>query len=96
MNKFMYEKISPVTFLLVHVADGVDVDQETNAGDDQEHNQRKLIENKAEIDVQRAGGYPVAIRFNVGQNIRLQCEFKSTQHDEQRSQGRQQRNRRNN
>ena len=43
-------EISPVSLVIVHVADGINVDQETNARDDEQHNQRKLVENKAEID----------------------------------------------
>ena len=62
---------SPVALVLVHVADGVDVDQETNAGDDQKHDQRKLIEHKTEIDVQSARGNPLPVGFDMRQDIRL-------------------------
>ena len=47
-------EVAPVAFFLVHVTDGVDVNQETDAGDDQQHDQRELVENEAEVDVQRA------------------------------------------
>ena len=51
-------EVARVAAIVVHVADGVDVDQEAHAGDDQQHDQRKLIEHKAEIDVKRAGVDP--------------------------------------
>ena len=60
------------------------MDEEANAGDDQQHHERELIEHKAEIDVQRAGGDPLRRMFNIGgQNIRLQPESSGSQHDEQ-------------
>ena len=37
-----------------HVADGVDVDEEADAGDDQQHDERELVEDEAEVDVQSA------------------------------------------
>ncbi len=37
------------------------MDQEADAGDDQQHDQRKLIEDEAEVDVQCAGIDPTAL-----------------------------------
>ena len=44
-----------VAGVVPHVADGVDVDQESDSGDDQQHDQRELIEIEGEIGVEAAG-----------------------------------------
>ena len=41
-----------------HVADGVDVDQRTHAGDEQHEAHRQRVELQAEVDLQHAHGYP--------------------------------------
>ncbi len=51
-------EVARVAGLVVHVADGINVDEEADAGDDQQHDQRELIEDKAEIDVEWADGEP--------------------------------------
>ena len=51
-------EIPRVALFMSHVADGINVDEKTDAGDDQQHDQRKWIEEKAEIDVQAADGDP--------------------------------------
>ena len=38
---------APVAFFVRHVADGVDVDQEADAGDDAEHDEGEVVELKA-------------------------------------------------
>src|SRR5580692_10558585 len=45
--------------ILRHVANGVDVNEETNSGDDQQHDQRELIQIKREIDAEGTGSNPV-------------------------------------
>ena len=34
------------------------MDEEADAGDDEQHDERKLVEDEAEIDVERADGEP--------------------------------------
>ena len=46
-------EVARVALFVGHVADGVDVDEEADAGDDEEHDERKLIEDEAEVDVER-------------------------------------------
>ncbi len=41
-----------------HVADGIDVNQEADTGDDQDHDRRERVEHEADVDVKRAGGNP--------------------------------------
>ena len=46
-------EVAPVAVFMGHVADGVDVDEEAYAGDDQEHDQRELVEGEGEVDMER-------------------------------------------
>ena len=43
------------------------MDEEANAGDDQQHDERELIKDEGEVDVQRAEVDPVAECLDVGQ-----------------------------
>src|ERR1700678_3721196 len=52
-------EVARVTWLAAHVAEGVDVDEEADSGDDEKHDGGKLIENEGEIDLERADGDPV-------------------------------------
>ena len=47
-------EVARIALVVAHVADRVDVNQEADAGDDQEHHERKLIENETEVHVQQA------------------------------------------
>ncbi len=58
-------EVAPVAIFFAHVADGINVDQKTDAGDDQQHDQRELVENEAEVDMEQAGVDPVAIGLGV-------------------------------
>ena len=49
-------EISPVTLLVGHVADRVDVDQEADEGDHEEHDGRERVEQEGDVDRERAGG----------------------------------------
>src|SRR5665213_996703 len=61
-------EIARVSLFMTHVSDGVDMNQETHAGDDEKHDQGKLIQNKAEINVQRTNVDPAhRAGFDVGQ-----------------------------
>ncbi len=51
-------EVARVAGVVAHVADGVDVDEEADAGDDEKHDQRELVEDKGEIDVECADGEP--------------------------------------
>ncbi len=51
--------------VLVHVADGVDVDERAHAGDDQHHRHRERIHPEVPGDVQRADVDPVGERDDV-------------------------------
>ena len=63
-------EVTGVAGLVLHVADGIDVDQEADAGNNQKHDGRKLVEDKGEIDMKRADGEP-RIRESFGSG---QCE----------------------
>ena len=43
---------------LPHVADGINVDEEADAGDDQQHHQRKLVELEGEVDLEISSAHP--------------------------------------
>ena len=44
------------------------MDEEADAGDDEEHDERELVEDEAEVDVERAEGDPgMGAGFDVGQ-----------------------------
>ena len=51
-------EIPRVALFMSHIADGINVDEKTDAGNDQQHHQRKWIEEKAEIDMQSADRDP--------------------------------------
>ena len=53
---------------LPHVADGINVNQETNAGDDQQHDQRKLVEIEGEVDLEIPSAQPGCEGFDVRQS----------------------------
>ncbi len=95
-------EVPRVAFVVAHVADGVDVNQEADAGDDQQHDQRKLIEDEAEVDVQQAGVDPgQRAGLDVGQgnwrpgekSLNVCPDATRIKHYAKRSQRRQQRNR---
>ncbi len=52
----------PVTLFVRHVTDGVDVDQEADAGDDKQHDQRELIEGEGEVRVEAGVAIQAACR----------------------------------
>ena len=52
-------EVARVAGIVVHVADGVDVDEEANAGDDEQHDKRELVEGKRKVDVEGAEADPV-------------------------------------
>ncbi len=60
-------EVARVTLFVGHVADGIDVDEKAYARDDQKHDERELIENETEIDVQRADADPwIRAGFGIG------------------------------
>jgi hypothetical protein len=46
---------APVALFVRHVADGVDVDEEADAGDDAEHDEREVIDGEGEVDLEAGG-----------------------------------------
>jgi hypothetical protein len=50
MNRFSKHE-AVVAVVIPHVADRVDVDEEADAGDHQQHDQRKLVEIEAEVNL---------------------------------------------
>ena len=48
------EELAPVR-VVRHVADGIDVDQRADAGDQQHEGQRQRVDEQAKVDVQRSG-----------------------------------------
>lgn len=51
-------KESTVTFVVFHVADGINVDEKADARDDEEHQCGKRIEQKRDIHLEYADGNP--------------------------------------
>ena len=52
---------TPVALLMRHVADGVNVDEKTDAGDDQQHHQCELIEREGEVCMEGGGLDPGSV-----------------------------------
>ena len=50
------------------------MDQEADAGDDQQHDQRKLVEIDAELGREGAGGHPGGIALDVGNLVGRQTD----------------------
>ena len=51
---------APVAVLMRHVAGGVEVDEEADAGDDGEHDEGEVIDGEGEVDVEAGDGDPGA------------------------------------
>ncbi len=49
---------APVAVFVRHVADGVEVDEEADAGDDGEHDQGEVIDGEGEVDLEAGDGDP--------------------------------------
>jgi hypothetical protein len=81
---------TPVAFFMRHVAHGIDMDEEANAGDDQEHHERELVEGEREIGVEDGGGDPGAVALDVGQRERREAVI-DAQNPKKRSRGKDQR-----
>ena len=71
MNKFRYAEETPIAFFMRHVARGVDVNQEANTGNDQEHDNGQLIELKVKASAEIAGYDPIEEWFNKRLMLRL-------------------------
>src|SRR5438105_3036779 len=55
-----------VAALVLHVSDGVDVDEEADTSDHQDHHQRELVKIEAEISLESAGDNPWRVLLDVG------------------------------
>ncbi len=51
---------APVALFVRHVADGVDVDEEADAGDDAEHDEGEVVDGEGEVDVEAGDRDPWA------------------------------------
>ena len=51
-------EVAPVSLFVRHVADGVDMDQKADAGDDQQHDQRQGVEQEVKIGAKGRGRDP--------------------------------------
>ena len=49
---------APVALLVRHVAGGVEVDEEADAGDDAEHDEREVVDGEGEVDLEAGDGDP--------------------------------------
>ena len=58
-------EIAVVAALMLHVADGEDVDEEANTSDDQQHDQRKLVEPEAILNREAPRGHPGGVRLDM-------------------------------
>ena len=58
---------------MLHVADRIDVNQQTYAGDDQQHDGREPVDDQVAADIERAALDPgeVVLRVGHGQRIEL-------------------------
>ena len=74
-----------VAGVVPHVADGVDVDQKSDSGDDQQHDQRKLIEIESEVGAEAAGANPVREEFLVGKRQRREAQRDPQRHGKRRA-----------
>src|ERR1700690_2850194 len=86
-------KERPVALLVRHITDRVDVDEEADAGDDQQHDQRELIKRVCKIRVKGRGGDPRRVSLNVGKGGRRETGV-DTQDQQKRRSGEDQPNRR--
>ncbi len=68
------------TLVVRHVADGVDVDQTADAGDQQDEHDRQLVDQQADVDVPAAGGDPGVQRHADGPRRLLPAEQLDEQH----------------
>ena len=60
--------------IVVHIAGGIDVDQEADAGDDQRHGDRELVEQQRDVDLEIAGDHPLPQHDLVAALFRGQAE----------------------
>ena len=58
-------EVPVIARIVVHVANGVNVNQKSHAGDHQQHHQRKLIKIKPEISREAPRSYPVSEPFLI-------------------------------
>ena len=49
---------TPVALFMRHVADGVEVDEESDAGDHAEHDEREVVDGEGEVDLKAGDGDP--------------------------------------
>ena len=73
-------KVPGVAGILAHVAHRKQMDERTNTGDDQHHQDGQLIELQAPIDHQISDGHPLAVAHDVQRLIRS-AEHVAEQHD---------------
>ncbi len=74
--------------LMLHVSSGINMDQEANAGDDQNHQAGQVVEHESELRLEPSGLNP---REVVPEDRKLR--FRSVQHCDESPQGNQERNR---
>ncbi len=74
-----------VAVVIPHVADRINVDEEADAGDDQQHDERKLVEVEAEINLEVAGADPVREVKIIGGGSGREAEGDEQRQRERRS-----------
>ena len=57
-------EVPRIAWILAHVADAEDVDQRSDARDDEQHHERELVEHQRRADLQVPGGDPHEVRLN--------------------------------
>ena len=65
-------EVAPVTRIAVHVALGVDLDQERNGGDDDEHDGREAVNVEPDVDRDVADAQPLSAREGQAMAVSLQ------------------------
>src|SRR6201996_1160071 len=87
---------APVTLFLSHIADRVNVNEETDASDDAEHDEREVVDGEGEVDLEAADRDPwgAAEREMVGCSGRLHID-PELRNNQRRQRRREERNGRN-
>ena len=64
-----------VSALVLHVSHGIDVDEEADAGDDQHHDHREMVEIDAVVDGEIPGAHPGAVGCfeRIGAGVHAAC-----------------------
>ena len=85
-KRFRYAKYLAYPGSSLHVADAEYMDHRANAGHDQQHYRRQLIDLQRQIDLELSNRHPRPVREHERRAVRVACECRndSQRHDERR------------